>query len=106
LHSQFNDLLRSLSFSPEPLTTIKALVLDKLKKTLGERESQLKAKTSLLADVTRKIEKLMNEEIEASTFKNWVQKYSSESALLLKETSALKQNGTDKLHRLEKLFPA
>ncbi len=110
LHNQFNDLLRSLSFSPGQLGKIRSLVSEKLKKSLGERESQLKAKTNQLADVNRKTlkleERLMNEEIEASTFKNWFQKYSSERALLLKEISGLKQDESDKWARFEKLFPA
>lgn len=52
---------------------IRALVSDKLKKSLGEKESSFKTKTSKVADFNRKIEKLrerlMNEEIEASAFK-------------------------------------
>lgn len=110
LHNQFNDLLRSLSFSPEQLTKISSLVSDKLKKSLGEKESLSKAKSAQLTELNRKIEKLeerlMNEEIEASTFKNWFQKYSSERAMLLKEIGSLKQNGTDKWQRMEKLMPA
>jgi site-specific DNA recombinase len=110
LHNQFNDMLRSLSFSQEQLTTIKALVSEKLKKSLNEKESKLKTKTSQLAEINKKIEKLeerlMNEEIEASTFKNWFQKYSIERALLSKEISTLKQDGTDKWQRLERLLPA
>jgi len=60
----------------------------------------LKAKSQQLSELVRKTEKLeerlMNEEIEASTFKSWFQKYSSEKALLAKEISGLKQDGSDK----------
>jgi len=60
------------------LTQIRKLVSDKLKKSLGERESMLKAKSQQLLEVARKTEKLeerlMNEEIEASTFKKLVSK--------------------------------
>ncbi|MEO6522075.1 MAG: hypothetical protein ABIN91_10385 [Mucilaginibacter sp.] len=47
----------------------------------------------------------MNDEIEASTYKTWFQKYSSERALLLKDIDTLKKNGNDKWQRLEKLLP-
>lgn len=110
LHNQFNDLLCFLSFSQGQLIQIRKLVSDKLKKSLGERESMLKAKSQQLSEVARKTEKLeerlMNEEIEASTFKNWFQKYSSEKALLVKEISSLKQDQSDQWKRFDRLVPA
>lgn len=110
LHNQFAELLRSLSFTPEQLAKIRLLVSDKLKKSLAKKESSVKAKTASLAEVSRKIEKLearlMDEEIEASTYKTWFQKYSSERALLLQELGSLKQAGANKWQRFEKLMPA
>lgn len=110
LHNQFAELLRSLSFSPEQLAKIRLLISEKLKNSLAEKESSVKAKTTSLAEVRRKIEKLearlMDEEIEASTYKTWFQKYSSERALLLQDLDSLKQAGADKWQRFEKLMPA
>lgn len=99
-----------MSFSQEQLTQIRKLVSDKLKKSLSEREGMLKAKSQQLSEVVRKTQKLeerlMNEEIEASTFKSWFQKYSSEKALLVKEISVLKQDEPNQWKRFDRLVPA
>ncbi|MHB8206441.1 recombinase family protein [Mucilaginibacter sp.] len=110
LHNQFNDLLRSLSFSQEQLKTITKMVSDKLKNIIGDKENELAAKSKALLEINKKIEKLetrlMNDEIEASTYKNWFQKYSSEKALTIKDITTLKNSGLDKWQRLERLMPA
>lgn len=63
----------------------------------------------MLAEVNKKIEKLearlMDDEIEASTYKTWFKKFSSERALLLKDIDDLKKGDDDKWKRMEKLLP-
>ncbi|HTE00847.1 MAG TPA: recombinase family protein [Mucilaginibacter sp.] len=110
LHTKFRELLAALSFSPEQLTKIQTAVSRGLKKALKEKESSLASKTSQLTEIDKKIEKLeerlMNDEIEVSTYKNWFQKFSSERALLLKDIQGLKSNQKDKWQRFERLMPA
>jgi len=110
LHNQFNDLLRSLSFSEEQLKTIAKMVSTKLKTIIGDKENGLAAKSKELLEINKKIEKLetrlMNDEIETSTYKNWFQKYSSEKALTIKDITRLKNSGPDKWGQLERFMPA
>jgi len=110
LHNQFNDLLRSLSFSQEQLKAITKMVSTKLKNIIGDKENELAAKSKELLEINKKIEKLetrlMNDEIEPSTYKNWFQKYSSEKALTIKDITRLKNSGPDKWQQLERFMPA
>jgi site-specific DNA recombinase len=109
LHKQFKALLDELSFSEPQIKKIRKLVKGKLQDAISEKESSIATKSNQLTEVNKKIEKLearlMNDEIEASTYKTWFQKYSSERALLLKDIDTLKKNGNDKWQRLEKLLP-
>ncbi|WP_426671984.1 recombinase family protein [Mucilaginibacter sp. McL0603] len=110
LHNQFNDLLRSLSFSQDQLKTITKMVSTKLKTIIGDKENELATKSKELLEINKKIEKLearlMNDEIEPSTYKNWFQKYSSEKALTIKDITRLKNSGPDKWQQLERFMPA
>lgn len=109
LHDRFKELLNELSFSETQIKKVRKLVKEKLQQAMSEKESGIATRSTQLTEVNKKIEKLearlMNDEIESSTYKTWFQKYSSERALLLKEIDTLKKNGNDKWQRLEKLLP-
>ncbi|WP_257668823.1 hypothetical protein [Parapedobacter tibetensis] len=48
---------------------------------------------------------IMNDEIEASTYKKWFGKYSEEKAHFERELKRLKHNNQDRWTRLKKLLP-
>jgi len=84
------------------------LVNEKLKNAIEERDNSVTNKLSRLNEINKKIEKLeerlMNDALEASTYKNLFKKFSAERALLLKEIETLKKNKDDRWKRLEKLL--
>ena len=86
LHTKFEELLKALSFQPHQIRylreTTKALLVEPLKLKRKRDDEKIKA----LKDVNEKIfkleERLMNNEIESSTYKTWFQKFKEEKAVL------------------------
>ncbi|WP_423213034.1 recombinase family protein [Olivibacter jilunii] len=86
LHETFEKVLKALSFQPHQITflieTSKALLVEPLKL----KQERLNQKLQALQNINEKIfkleERLMNNEIEASTYKTWFQKFKEEKALL------------------------
>lgn len=86
LHETFEKVLKALSFQPHQITflieTSKALLVEPLKL----KQERLNQKLQALQNINEKIfkleERLMNNEIEASTYKTWFQKFKEEKAVL------------------------
>ncbi len=110
LHEAFEDILKGLSFSTHQVKfikeTSKALLIEPLK--LKKEQHQQKVKN--LHEINEKIfkleERLMNNEIESSTYKNWFQKFKEDKAKIeydLKGNQPSKIRTEDDL--VERLLP-
>ena len=110
LHEAFDTMLKGLCFTPHQVKfikeTSKALLIEPLKQ---KRELHSK-KINKLNEINEKIfkleERLMNNEIEQSTYKTWFQKFKEEKATL---EYALTGNQPSKLRNeddlIERLIP-
>lgn len=96
LHDAVESLLRGLSFSTHQVQFIKETAKVQLIEPLKLKKEQHQNKIKKLHDLNEKIfkleERLMNNEIETSTYQTWFQKFKEEKAILeyLKEINHLK----------------
>jgi site-specific DNA recombinase len=110
IHEKFEELLDTLSFTKNQVNHI----LKEVKKALLDldknRESDIKSKSSQLADVVSKMEKLekrlMDDVIDNATYKKWFKSYSIERSELADQLAKLKQGISNiRFERLMKLLP-
>jgi len=86
LHEHFERLLKALSFQPHQIRflieTAKTMLIEPIK----IKQERLKEKIEALTAVNEKIykleERLMNNEIESSTYQTWFKKFKEEKAVL------------------------
>lgn len=109
IHSQLDQLLKELSFSQHQVEQICMTAGKALKDAQVVKEKQAEAKKEELNTVKVKIERLeerlVNDEIEADTYKKYYRKFQTEKALLTEEVSYLKESVSDKLDRQLELLP-
>ncbi len=86
LHTKFEELLKALSFQPHQIRflreTTKALLVEPLKLKRKRDDEKIKALKEINEKIFKLEERLMNNEIEASTYKTWFQKFKEEKAVL------------------------
>lgn len=110
MHQQFEELLDILAFNDQQIKYIsdksKAILKNATcenEKVLLERQKQIKE----LENKTEKLEmRLMDDEIDAKTYKKWLSKYSMERGTLLKDIEDVLQRGqAAKMSKLTALLP-
>ena len=109
LHDEWNEILQLLSFSSEQVKTIQKNSKTDLQAALKGMVEQIGDRQKELADIEAKIEKLeekmMNDEIEASTYKKWFNKYAGEKAFITSEIKKLKSDNKGKWEKMMELLP-
>lgn len=108
LHEQFREVMKSLSFEEEDLTYLKTSAEKQMQVSIEEQSKTLDSKLKQLKEIEKKIlrleEKMMNDEIQASTYKKWFSKYSDERGSFIQEIEDLKGNNRNKWDRLNHLL--
>ncbi|QTE40438.2 recombinase family protein [Mucilaginibacter gossypii] len=109
LHEEWNEILRLLSFSPEQVNRVIGNSKANLQATLkgivekvGDRQKEL---TDIETKIERLEEKMMNDEIEPSTYKKWFNRYAGEKAFIVSEIKKLKEDNKDKWQKMMDLLP-
>jgi hypothetical protein len=105
-HGQMGEILRSLSFSPAQVHT--HLLLEEARKKNANYTFQLQSKTKLPADIKTKLEKLedkvMNDVIDAATYKKWKPKLAKDEALLATQINELQKSNNIIIEQLTGRF--
>lgn len=111
LHSQFDEILKTLSFPSFHLDYLQGKITALLSQRLKDRNTGLQAaesnQTALQLKIDQVEEKYITGGIDAATYQKWKGRYISEMALLQKEIAALRlplekvwQDCRDNLQRL------
>ena len=99
LHTKFEELLKALSFQPHQIRflreTTKALLVEPLKLKRKRDDEKIKALKEINEKIFKLEERLMNNEIEASTYKTWFQKFKEEKAVLEYQLNGIKKTTID-----------
>lgn len=86
LHEHFERLLKALSFQPHQIRFLIETAKTMLIEPIRIKQERLKEKVEALTAVNEKIykleERLMNNEIESSTYQTWFKKFKEEKAVL------------------------
>ncbi len=86
LHEKVEQALHCLSFSDSQITKISTYAKEELSKTVNYRTVMMNSKVRDFKEVAAMIEKLerkmINDEIEASTYKVWFARLNAEKAAL------------------------
>ena len=109
LHEKYGALVKHLDFAQEDLDFIIANVEEKMRKDLDLMKKQVTIKAGQLAAVEKQIdrleERMINEELEASTYKKYFRKFKMESARLKEEITYLEQGSEDEYNQQLLLLP-
>lgn len=110
LHQQFEDLLETLSFTKKQVEVIDNRARKLLETQTLDTNKVLIARKKQLVDIEQKVDKLegrlMNDEIDAVTYKKWLDKYRQEKAVIVDEIESLNDNSrSDKFEKLNHLLP-
>ena len=110
LHDALESVLRGLSFSPHQIKftkeTAKALLIEPIKLKKEQHIQKIKKLHELNEKIYKLEERLMNNEIESSTYQTWFQKFKEEKAVLehsLNKNEPSKIRNEDEL--VERLVP-
>lgn len=86
LHDAFESVLKGLSFTPHQVTfikeTSKALLIEPLKQKKELHQQKIKKLKEINEKIYKLEERLINNEIENSTYKTWFQKFKEQKAVL------------------------
>lgn len=111
LHDAIESVLRGLSFSPHQIQfvkeTAKALLIEPIKLKKEQHSQKIKKLHELNEKIYKLEERLMNNEIESSTYQTWFQKFKEEKAVLeysLNKNKPSKIRDEDEL--VERLLPS
>lgn len=110
MHEQFEQLLEQLSLTKEQTAFIADKSRELLKKATVDNAQVLHERQKQLNDIDTKVDKLeyrlMEDEIDSSTYKKWLSKFRHERAVILKDIETIRNQGEDnKLQKLEKQLP-
>ncbi len=110
LHEKFEELLQLLSFSQHQVDHIRQRCLALLNDATKNQTTLLASREKQLKDIANKIDKLeerlMNDEINADTYKKWQRKFSQDKALLFDEIESSRSGQREqKLKKLNRLLP-
>jgi site-specific DNA recombinase len=109
VHEKGEQVLYHLSFSEKQVGRITSFAREELTKSVGYRVHSLKAKEGEFKEVVEKIErleyKMINDEIEASTYKVWFRKLSAQRAVLENEIASLKKSKKSIFDELDEAIP-
>ncbi len=109
LHELVEEALNKLSFSEEQLKKIAKYAKEELTKAMEYKTVHLKAKQQEFEAVAGKIvkleEKMINDQIEASTYKVWFAKLNSQKGALEREIMDLKKDNKNIFERLDEAIP-
>ncbi len=109
LHEKIEEILCHLSFSASQVERIYKYAKTELAKAMNFRTLSLKTKEQEFRDVSGKIEKLeekmINDQIDASTYKVWFSKLSAQRGALENEIIGLKKADKHVFDRLEEAIP-
>ncbi|RZL19582.1 MAG: hypothetical protein EOO89_02920 [Pedobacter sp.] len=104
LHDAFESVLKGLSFSTHQVQfikeTAKALSIEPLKLKKEQHQNKIKKLHELNEKIFKLEERLMNNEIESSTYQTWFQKFKEEKAML---EYSLKGNQPSKIRNEDEL---
>ncbi|MBW7891439.1 MAG: recombinase family protein [Chitinophagaceae bacterium] len=110
LHEKFEELLETLSFNDRQIEYISKTAKQLMRQATKDNTDIVKARSQQLNEIGKKVDKLeerlMNDEIDAATYKKWLQKYSQEKAML--SNDIIKASNNDfarKWNRVEYLLP-
>lgn len=110
LHEYFERLLKALSFQPHQIRFLIETAKTMLIEPIRIKQERLKEKVEALKVVNEKIykleERLMNNEIESSTYQTWFKKFKEEKAVLelaLNDKNKPKIDTSDDI--IERLLP-
>jgi site-specific DNA recombinase len=109
MHEKIEEILRLLSFSDGQILKISGYAKEELSNSLKFKTELLKSRQKEFQDISLKIErlelKMINDEIEASTYKVWFTKLNSQKAVLENEIIELKKNNKNIFDRLDEAIP-
>jgi site-specific DNA recombinase len=109
MHEKIEEILRLLSFSDVQILKISAYAKEELSNTLKFKTQLLNSKQKEFQDISLKIErlesKMINDEIEPSTYKGWFTKLNSQKAVLENEIIELKKNNKNIFDRIDEAIP-
>lgn len=109
VHEKVEQVLYHLSFSDKQVGRITSFAREELTKSVGYRVHSLKTKEGEFKEIVEKIErleyKMINDEIEASTYKVWFRKLNAQRAVLENEISSLKKSKKSIFDELDEAIP-
>ncbi|WP_161596786.1 recombinase family protein [Chitinophaga vietnamensis] len=109
IHALLLELLEGLSFAPSQLNRVYEKAKSKMDEALKNRKNLLAAKKKEIQELDTKIEavedRLMNNEIELTTYKRWYNKLATAKSELINEIEKLSSNVNEKIERLERAIP-
>lgn len=110
MHELMGEVLSGLSFTAEQLERLRTLAKEELAGRLKDRGVIVDAKTKKLGELQVKLERLeerlINDEIELTTYHKWRTKLSAEKSSLEMEIQKYAQQRTGMGERLERALPA
>ncbi|WP_312788848.1 recombinase family protein [Sphingobacterium sp.] len=110
LHSQFEELLDTLSFTEKQVNYIVNKSVEAIKELEKGKKDVLPARKRQLAELDKKLdrleEKLINDEIDSATYKKWMNRYSQDKAVITNEIEqAINNSEENKMTKLINLLP-
>ncbi|GAA4131987.1 hypothetical protein GCM10022216_02630 [Sphingobacterium kyonggiense] len=99
LHEKYERMVSFLNLRQDDVDRIVSYVKDELNKELDNRKKQEKVKLEQLVEIERKIdrleERMINEELEVSTYKKYMTRFKAERGQLVDGINYLKQGAED-----------
>jgi len=109
IHELVENLLEQLSFSAAQVVKIHDYAKEELSKAINFKTLALKAKQKEFSDVCSKIlkleEKMINDQIEAQTYKVWFSKLSGQKSALERGIAELKNENRNVFQQLDDALP-
>lgn len=109
LHKKYKALVSHLNLRQEDVDYITKRTKRELKKQVALRQKQAEIKTEELKKVEQQIERLeermINEELESSTYRKYFRKFSTQRACLNAEINHLEQSSEDDYNQQLLLLP-
>jgi len=110
LHERFDEVLANISFSSTQVTRIRETVKSELSDAVKKAKTISKDLEKQRSEIERKVikleERLMNEDIEVSTYRRWLNNYNVEKAIITEKLTELTGiNLKAKFEKLDRILP-
>jgi site-specific DNA recombinase len=109
LHEKMEQILHGLSFNDEQIAKISSYAKEELSKAMNYKTKLLETKHREFNSIGAKIEgleeKMVNDQIEASTYKLWFSRLNAERSSVQMEIDRLKKDKNEVLGRLNEAIP-